>query len=410
MVGALHHRGPDGAGVASCAKTQAVIGSTRLALLDDDGGAQPWHFGTYDGASAILVFNGELYNHPELAAALTTSGAAPPRSSCDTETLARGWQTVGASIWSQLDGMFAAAIVEKGELVLARDPHGQKPLFIWREAQGRALAFASEVGALLAEKRVHRHLDAQSVVEWGAIGFPLRDDALLAGVRSLPPGHELRVRVGSDGRLHETQRDFRADTRERSVDVRLPDPRGKALRSEDPIEALATALPNVVSSHARADHPVGLFLSGGLDSGLLAALMVEHGTSPVHTFTMADDPTHPDLVAAREFAAQIGTFHHERIVSADDMELAWPLTVAAQGLPLAPTVAELGGDWARQWVKAVLVGDGADELFAGYRYHQVPRRTIGSMAEGYNRMVRRGAVPLGAGDRLRAELQSLKSA
>lgn len=413
MVRALHHRGPDGAGVVPCPRAGAVLGSTRLALLDDAGGSQPWRFDPGDDASPVLAFNGELYNHPELAAALTRAGSPAPRSSCDTETLARGWRALGSSLWAHLDGMFAAAIVDGDELVLARDPHGQKPVFLWREPEGRALVFASELGALLAEPRVRRRLDPAVLVELGAIGFPLGDDALLAGVVSLPPGHELRVRVGEDGRLRETLFDFRGDFRGQAglrAEPSLPDPRAAAARVDDPVDALVASLPGVVASHARADHPVGLFLSGGLDSGLLAALLVEHAQGPVHTFTLADDPEHPDLEAARALAAKLGTVHHERIVSADEVEAAWPLAVAIQGLPAAPTVAELGGAWARQWVKAALVGDGADELFAGYRYHQVPHRTIGSMAAGYNRMVRQGAVPKGAGDRLRAQFQAFKDA
>ncbi|MCA9683134.1 MAG: asparagine synthetase B, partial [Myxococcales bacterium] len=363
MLAALAHRGPDGAGQLHLARARVGLTASRLALLDDDGGAQPWR-----EADLALVFNGELYNHPALAEALTRAGCRPPRTRCDTETLARGWRALGSSLWGQLDGMFAAAIVDGDELILARDPHGQKPLFLWRSPQGDALLFASEIATLVADPRVPRALDPQVLVELGALGFPLGDDALLAGLRSLPAGHELRVRVGADGRLQSRLWDYRLGSASpRCVGaVELPHPlaglapRGDTPRRDTPrrdtphrdpraaVDALVARLPGIVADHARADHPVGIFLSGGLDSGLLAALLAEQAEGEVHSFTLADDPAHPDLLAARALAEAIGTHHHERIVDVDELVAAWPLTVAAQGLPTMPTLAELGGAWARR--------------------------------------------------------------
>lgn len=386
MLERLRHRGPDDQGLARCGAINLV--ATRLSLIDAQRGEQPWREG-----HEVLVFNGEIYNHDSVRDLCSESY----RSQCDTETLIRGWQAVGGQLWSQLDGMFAVAIAGRDTLVLARDPHGQKPLFLRRGPDGRSLCFASEVSALLAEPEVARHLDARALVEIGTFGFPLDDDSLFAGIESLPPGHELRVSIGSDGRLEYSLRDYREDG-------------PQICDARSPLDALVEELPAVVRMHARADHPVGVYLSGGLDSGLLASLLASSSPEPIHTFTVADTPDHPDVKAARRLAELLGTTHHEIIVSPEQMEEAWPRAVVAQGLPSLPTIAELSAREVRKFVKAVLVGDGADELFSGYRCHRDARTTIASMAAAYNRLVRTKQVPRGTAGRIKRHFDEFVAA
>lgn len=390
MAERLHHRGPDGRGVAE----QGPIGlvSTRLSLLDDAHGAQPWRDETM-----ALVFNGEIYNHRELREML----AGPYRSHCDTETLAHGWRRWGPDLWRRLDGMFTVAIAEGDTLVLARDPHGQKPLFLWRDPMARALCFASEMHALLADGRIQRRFDEQALVELGALGFPLDDDAVLEGIAALPPGHELTIRVHADGSLESSLRDYRHDQGSLA--------RIDAATAIEPVDALVAALPKVVQSHAYADHPVGVLLSGGLDSGILAALLVETSSAPVHTFTLGDHADHPDVVAARKLAMLLGTEHHEYIVDVEEVEAAWPAAVLTQGSPALPSIAELGSSRARAFVKAIVVGDGADELFGGYRVHRTPKQMLGSMGAGYNNLVRARVVPNDGAERIRRCFKTLSA-
>jgi asparagine synthase (glutamine-hydrolysing) len=379
MLARLHHRGPDGRGALR--RGDVAVGATRLSLRDLAGGHQPLAL-----PAAALVHNGEAYNDAALRAALP----GPFASRCDTEVVARAWQTWGAQAWTRVDGMFAAAVAGDDGLILARDRFGQKPLFFWHD--DRTLLFASELQALLASPRVPRRVDERALVELAVLGFPLADGALLAGVASVPPGHALHVRRGADGRLDLELRPH-------------PTPAPREGDEDALVDELARVLPDVVAAHLVADHPVGLYLSGGLDSGLLAALARAAG--PLHTFSVADDPAHPDLAAADELAARLGATHHRWIVGPAELEAAWPAAVRAQGLPTPPTIPDLSAARVRAHVKAVLVGDGADELFAGYALHLDPDAYVSRLVATYNALVQARAVRRGAADRLQAALAAL---
>ncbi|MEM9557157.1 MAG: asparagine synthase (glutamine-hydrolyzing) [Acidobacteriota bacterium] len=381
MVRCLHHRGPDDAGHRRLGA--ACLGSTRLSLLDFAHGEQPLG----GGDRPLLAYNGEIYNHATLRRELEAEGVAL-RGHCDTEVL---WQLVarrGEAAFDALDGMWALAWSDGESLLLARDPFGIKPLLYALVDDGRRLVFASELKALLVDPGVGRRLDRATLCDRAVFGWTLGDKTIFEGVRTLPPGSLLRAHPGPDGRLR-IELERHAPRSEDLLGTADPD-----LDLESAAARLLDALRASVRLQRLADHPVGAFLSGGVDSSLLAALMVEaraesaHGDTPIHTFSTAHEPDHPDLAMARRVAAALGTEHHEMVPRPRDLLAAVPDTVVALERPELPSIAEMMAPAIRRQVKAVLCGDGADELFGGYIVHAHPASWLQNFAGRYNLLIR----------------------
>ena len=354
MCEAIAHRGPDGAGVWHA--PGVALGHRRLSIIDLAGSPQP--MASADGR-AMLVFNGEIYNYRELRAELAAGGATF-RTDGDSEVILAAWQKWGEDCLPRLHGMFAFAIydVERRTLLLARDRLGVKPLFMAELADG-SLAFASELKALTAHPLLRRTLDPLAVEDYLAWGYVPDHRSILAGVSKLPAGHSVLLR--HDAPLPRPRQWWDISFAERRT--------GKPADLE---AELIHLMREAVTSRMVADVPLGAFLSGGVDSSSVVALMAEASTQPVKTCSIGFDVKALDESAyAQRIAEQFQTDHRARTVSPDDFT-AIDTLAAMFDEPFAdasalPTwrVCQL----ARENVTVALSGDGADEAFAGYRRH-----------------------------------------
>jgi asparagine synthase (glutamine-hydrolysing) len=355
MAAALAHRGPDGSGV--WAAGPVGFAHRRLAIIDLAGGAQPM---TAPDTGAVITYNGEIYNYRELRSDLLRLG----RTFCgesDTEVILRAYEQWGEASVERLRGMFAFAIWDPRtrSLFAARDRLGIKPFYYrW---DGESLAFASELKALTALRSFRQEIDNAAFESYLRLQYVPGPSTMLRGIRQLEAARTLSV--SEDAELR-TSRYWSPAPRERVAD-------------NDLVE-FQERLDDAVESHLVSDVPVGAFLSGGLDSSLVVAMMAAKVRQPVKTFSIGfTGSAHLDeRPAARCIAARFGTDHHDRLVTDDDAANALPALVGHMDQPLAdyaslPTF--LMAELAAREVKVVLTGEGADELFGGYRRYRKER-------------------------------------
>jgi asparagine synthase (glutamine-hydrolysing) len=351
MVRTLVHRGPEDEGLL--VRPGAGLAMRRLSFMDIPGGQQPF---SNERGDIHVVGNGEIYNFPELRAELTARGHQF-RSGSDIEAVVHAYEEWGCDAFGHLRGMFAVALYDErtASLVAARDRAGEKPLFYAQTSQG--LLLASEVKALLVRPEVSREFDLLALDQFMTYEYVMAPRTLFTQIRKLPAAHYLVYR---DGAVSVTRYWDVAATPVRPWD---PAEAAQAVR-----EALATA----VDRQMMSDVPLGVFLSGGIDSSAIAAFMADAATRrgvSVTSFSMGfRDQSYNELPYAREVASRFGLTHVEDIVTADVAALFDPL-VAHLDEPFAdvslfPTY--LVSRLARQHVKGVLAGDGGDELFGGY--------------------------------------------
>ena len=351
MTRTIAHRGPDGDGfhVSGC----VALGHRRLSIIDVAGGGQPM---SNEDGSIWVTYNGEVYNEPALRAEMVAKGHRYA-SSCDTESLVHLYEEHGPAFLERLNGMFALGIWDepRQRLVLARDRMGQKPLF-YAETAGGGLVFGSEPKAVLAHPDVSRSLDPHSLAQYLFYEYVPAPRSIWNGLKKLPRSHAL---VWENGRTT-LQRYWRDGT-----------------PSDDaPPFAIAAAsywdsFRDAVARHRRSDVPLGVFLSGGIDASSVAAALCElESPSSIRTFSIGfDDPSFDESAHARAVAKHLGTDHREKIFSAQTVmdllpEVAGWLDEPFGDASVLPT--HLLSRFAREEVKVVLGGDGADELLAGY--------------------------------------------
>jgi asparagine synthase (glutamine-hydrolysing) len=350
MVDTLHHRGPDDQG--AFAQGPVAIGAARLSIIDVAGGHQPI---SIEGGITVAQ-NGEIYNYVELRDELARAGRQIT-TACDTEVIAHLYATEGVSGFRRMRGMFAVAIWDapRQRLVLARDRVGKKPLYCL-EHQGEWL-FGSEAKAILAVLDEVPPVNSAALLGFFTFGYVAGADAIFTGMRRLEPGTALSIDARSGAATVERFWSW--------PDGRISDQRPE----EEVIAELRAELKEAVRIRMRSDVPLGAFLSGGMDSAAVLALMAGHSSRPVQTFTIGfGDPVYDELDEARQTAAAVGADHHEQIVTPDAVRVADALAVHYDE-PFAdasaiPTyyLAQL----ARRHVTVCLTGDGGDELFAGY--------------------------------------------
>lgn len=360
---AIAHRGPDDQGLWVGAGI--TLGMRRLSIIDLAGGHQP--FWSQDGMLA-LVYNGELYNYLDLRAELLALGWTF-RTQSDTEVVLTALQQWGAAALTRFNGMFALALWDTRDqsLLLGRDRLGEKPLYYYRDAE--RLIFASEIKAIHADPTVPRTIASRGVVNFLTFGHAVAPQTIFEGVSKLPPAHYLRVQggtvtitrywhIGAEPHLDPARQYSPADL---AVEVR-------------------NLLDDSVQRRMIADVPLGAFLSGGVDSSAIVALMQRHrqrqGALPVQTFSLGFtvggtySGTYNELPEARRVAAFLGTTHHELELAHTDLVGTLRRLIYHYDEPYGDAAAfplYLLSQFAREHVKVALGGDGSDELFGGYR-------------------------------------------
>ena len=377
MCRTIVHRGPDDQGTFHT--DWAAIGMRRLSIIDVAGGHQPV---TSAGGRIQLVFNGEIYNFRELRQTLEARGYVF-QSHSDSECIAHAYAEYGTDCFAMLRGMFAIAIVDQDRrrLVLARDRIGKKPLYLGELSPG-VLGFGSELKTLLAVPGWQPRISMDAVQDFFSLGYIPAPDTIFEGIGKLPPGHWMSIEPSQDGGAPNI-----VQTRYSHVDF-LP----KWTDNEDTLqERLFAELDDAVRVRLVSDVPFGAFLSGGLDSSVVCALMTRHLSQPLKTFSIGfDEAGFDELPDARRVAQHLGTEHHEMVVRPDAANLLETL-VHHFDEPFGDSSAIptfLVSQLAARHVKMVLSGDGGDELFAGYsRYRRyatlqrIRRATLG-MAPG----------------------------
>src|SRR6266852_5567408 len=377
MSAAMVHRGPDDDG--SVHLDGVTFGMRRLSIIDVEGGHQPIH---NEDSKVWVVQNGEIYNHLELRKVLAAAGHSFTTQS-DTEVLVHGYEEWGEALVERLNGMFAFAVLDRQRkrVLLARDRMGIKPLHY--AFDGRRLVFASELKALLCDPLLRREVDPVALDEYLALEFVPSPRSIVRGISKLPPAHTLEWWLGSG--IHRLHRYWAPTLVEENGS------RGRSLDEE--CEELRTVLRESVRKELISDVPLGVFLSGGIDSSAVTAMMSQLGTE-VKSFSVGfAERSFDESRYARQVAQHLGTDHHELTLEPSMLLDLIPKLPTLLDEPLGdasiiPTY--LLSAFTRRHVKVALGGDGGDELFAGYPTVQAHR-----LAGYYNRaprLLRKGLI------------------
>jgi asparagine synthase (glutamine-hydrolysing) len=370
MCQTLRHRGPDDEGTYLSPTGDVALGARRLSIIDLEDGRQPRP--NEDGA-IWTAFNGEIYNHPVIRERLKGRGHILQGHS-DTEILSHLYEDYGEDLVHVVEGMFAIAIWDsrRERLLLARDRFGEKPLFY--AEQGGVLTFASELTALVEGLGSTPDINAAALDAYFVLGYvPGSSGSILEGVRQLPPGHLLVW-----------------DRASRRIEERpyWTPPAPVTELKESPRELAAEAgrlLERSIQGRLLADVPLGVFLSGGVDSTVIAAIAARQSTNRLKTFTVGyegGDGAHDERTTSRQMASLIGSEHRDIVLSADQAATRVPTLLGALDQPLADAAVvplHSVAEFARSEVTVAIGGEGADELFGGYpRYAWLGRAPWGA--------------------------------
>lgn len=361
MTSIIQHRGPDGSG--QFIDREVGLGHRRLSIIDLAAGAQPM---TNEDGQLQVVFNGEIYNFVELRQELQSLGHVFATHS-DTEVIVHAYEQWGTDCVTRFNGMFAFALWDghKRELFLARDHLGIKPLYYIQV--GRKVLFGSEIKSLLQDPECPRGVDVESLSELFTFRYVPSPKTLFQGIQKLPPAHWMRI----SSRGIETERFWNW----------VPQIR-KDWSEEALVEEYQALFEDAVKLQLRSDVPLGLFLSSGVDSGVLLAIMSQFGSSPVQTFTLGFDGGERtnEVEDAAQVAAQFGADHYSQMVSADDYADYYTRYLNDLEEPVGHETAAafyFVAKMTSEKVKVALTGQGADEPWAGYdRYVGVKLSTF----------------------------------
>ena len=380
MADSIRHRGPDDFGVYS--DPYCSLGHRRLSIVDLSTGHQPM---SNETGQIRVVFNGEIYNHADLRPELEAAGHRY-QSRSDTETILHAYEQFGPDCVTRFRGMFAFAIWDQPArtLFLARDRLGIKPLYYFFD--GTVFVFASEIKALLMHPRISPRLEESLLPEYLSFGYISEERTLFAGIRKLMPGHTMRISLD----------DFTP-----RIDCYWQLPArvtGESRTDAEWTQATRSNLEESVRLRLMSDVPLGVFLSGGLDSSAIAAIMQGMVSEPVKTFSVGySEAQYSELSYARAVAKLLGTDHQEIVVSKSDFFARLPSLVWHEDEPITwPSSVSLHfvSELAAQRVKVVLTGEGSDELFGGYgryRYQLLNQRWLKIyqlLPNGARRMIR----------------------
>ena len=395
MCATLRHRGPDDEGAYTDSSTGVSIGIRRLAIMDVQGGHQPL---CNEDRSVWVVCNGEIYNHPRLREDLRARGHRFATGS-DTEVLVHLYEEYGDDLVQALDGMFAFALWDerRERLLLARDRFGEKPLFL--HEQGGELTFASELTALLEVKPGLRELEPAAIDAFFVFAYVPGPGTIVRGVRQLPAGH-LLTWEGETSRCHE--RPWWTAGNEEVA----PKERQESILAET-----QRLFDESVRARMISDVPLGVFLSGGVDSTLVAIGAAKASSKRLQTFTIGYDVgSVSETAQARRTAAYLDSEHHEVTLTQREVAERAPALLAGVDQPLADRALlplNVLSEFARPRVTVALGGEGADELFGGYpryRWLERSRRAESALPSGVARslgaLLRGGSTRVGRGQRI----------
>jgi asparagine synthase (glutamine-hydrolysing) len=383
MTNIIRHRGPDDDGFFFDA--HAALGQRRLSIIDVAGGHQPMPNET---RTRWIVYNGEVFNHASLRPELEQAGHRY-ESRCDTETILHAYEQYGPACVERFRGMFAFAIwdQEARTLFCARDRLGIKPFYYFWD--GRVFAFASEIKALLEHPAISPRLEEDLLPELLGFGYVSEERTLFRGIRKLMPGHHLRLLLGAGDAVLKIEQYW---------DVPVPAPTREGPTETEWIAETRRRLEETVQMRLMSDVPLGMFLSGGIDSSAIAALIRRQTNGPVKTFAVGyREAQYSELGYAATVAKAIGTEHHEIVIGMEDLFNALPRLIWHEDEPLVwPSSIALSfvSKLAAEQVKVVLTGEGSDEIFGGYeRYHitllnQKAASAYGVLPEGLRRRIR----------------------
>lgn len=326
MMDSLIHRGPDAKGLYISEKYSGVLGHRRLSIMDPEGGNQPLF--NEDGSKAIIA-NGEIYNYPDLRLKLTQNHSV--KTSSDTEAILHLYEDYGTQIHEYIDGMYAFAIADNDSLFITRDPIGIKPLYI--SEYNNAFLFASELKS-----------------------FPVD----CTHIQEFPPGSYFHTRTGL------------------KTYYQVPEPEDQDISIDTCIKRIRSTLEKSIQKRLMSDVPLGAFLSGGLDSSIIAGIAKKY-LGELHTFSVGIEGSR-DLEAARIVSRHIGSIHHEYVITAREIqeylpEIIYYLESYDQDLVRSAIPCFFTAKIASDYVKVILTGEGADELFGGYTYYKDIRDT-----------------------------------
>ena len=359
MIDAVVDRGPDGSG--SYSSDRVHFGHTRLAILDLAGGGQPMSRGN---GNVTICYNGEIYNYDELRAEIERAGYVP-KTACDTELIPLGYLAFGEKLFDKLNGMFAFALYDRTrqKLFLVRDQLGIKPLFFG--TIGSDIVFSSSARAVALHPDIDRSLNSDALREFVQYRYIKSNIHFFRGVESLPPGTFLEWSPTGVRR----QRFWQPQRRQSATDSR-------SANEESLVEGINELIENSVRRQLRSDVPLGVFLSGGVDSSLIAHFAARHSSTRLTAFTFSIGDAADEVKSARK-AAQFHQMNHRtvRLQSADFND--FPKAIASMDSPVGdaivlPTFKLCQA--ASQEVKVVLTGEGADEFFGGYVHFPVLRK------------------------------------
>ncbi|HWY57534.1 MAG TPA: asparagine synthase (glutamine-hydrolyzing) [Terriglobales bacterium] len=351
MCAAMVHRGPDDEGVYVGGR--AGLGMRRLSIIDLATGHQPI---SNEDRTIWIVFNGEIYNHAALRERLKAHGHRYV-TQADTETIIHAYEEYGRDCVRHLRGMFAFAIwdAQKRQLFVARDRLGIKPLYY--RASEESFLFGSEIKVILAHPEAHAEFNRVGLSEFLAFGYLSGEKTFYKGIRKLMPGHTLELDESGNLRI------------ERYWDLNLTADNASHPSSYY-VQSYRDLLEQAVSSHLMSDVPVGVFLSGGLDSSAVAALMTKLRRAPVETFSVGyREQSYSELPYARTVAKHLNSIHHEVLLSGQEFFDTLPKLIWHEDEPIAwPSSVSLYfvAQMAQEHVKVVLTGEGSDETLAGY--------------------------------------------
>lgn len=352
MCDAIYHRGPDAEGIHHT--PDVMLGMRRLAIIDPNGGEQPIY---NESREICAVVNGEIYNYVELRRRLERLGHAF-RSDSDVECVVHAYEEYGTECFAELRGMFAIALWDgrNRSLVLARDRFGKKPLFYTETPRG--MFFASELKSLLQVPEIEPDINRNVVGDYMMLGYVPTPASIFDGIQKLKAGHYL---VFHDG--YTSIRNYWSLRYSPKLD----------LDEHELTDMLESEIDHAVKVRLTSDVPFGAFLSGGVDSSLVVAMMTRHLSAPVKTFSIgSEDPRLDESADARRISELLGTEHHALTVRPNAVELleniSWYLDEPMADSSIIPTF--LVSRLAAEHVKMVLTGDGGDEMFGGYPRYQ----------------------------------------